>query len=128
MTTYGSIADLVEGATARSVGHALKTDGHAVPWWRVVTASGRPAPGAERAAYERLLGEEIPCRHGRRRDLLGRRRGCDMAHPEFAIPFCGTERGGSCRGRVGCATSTRTRQTSERHEMIEPRLGGRCTR
>lgn len=60
VTTYGSIADVVEGATARSVGHALKTGGHAVPWWRVVTASGRPAPGAEHAAHERFLEEKTP--------------------------------------------------------------------
>jgi alkylated DNA nucleotide flippase Atl1 len=58
--TYGSIADHVEGASARSVGHALKTDGHEVPWWRVVNASGRPAPGAERAAHQHLVEENTP--------------------------------------------------------------------
>ncbi|MFC5065313.1 MGMT family protein [Actinomycetospora atypica] len=60
VTTYGSIADVVEGASARSVGHALRTDGHGVPWWRVVTAGGRPAPGAEAAAHERYLEEGTP--------------------------------------------------------------------
>ncbi len=60
VTTYGSIADVVEDASARSVGHALRTDGHAVPWWRVVSASGRPAPGAEQAAHEHFLEEETP--------------------------------------------------------------------
>lgn len=62
VTTYGSIADVVEGASARSVGHTLRTDGHGVPWWRVVTASGRPAPGAEQAAYERFCEERTPLR------------------------------------------------------------------
>ena len=60
VTTYGSIADAVEGASARSVGHALRTDGHGVPWWRVVSAGGRPAPGVEAAAHERYLEEGTP--------------------------------------------------------------------
>lgn len=60
VTTYGSIADVVEGASARSVGRTLATDGHAVPWWRVVSASGRPAPGAEEAARERFEEEGTP--------------------------------------------------------------------
>jgi alkylated DNA nucleotide flippase Atl1 len=59
-TTYGSIADRVDGATARSVGHTLKTDGHHVPWWRVVSASGRPAPGAEQIALEHYRAENTP--------------------------------------------------------------------
>ena len=58
--TYGSIADHIEGASARSVGHALKTNGHHAPWWRVVNASGRPAPGAERAAHQHFSEENTP--------------------------------------------------------------------
>ena len=57
VTTYGAIAGQIEGATARSVGRALKADGHDVPWWRVVTATGRPAPGAEHVARERYARE-----------------------------------------------------------------------
>lgn len=60
VTTYGSIADHLEGATARSVGHALKSDGHDVPWWRVVNASGRPAPGVEQLALEHYQDENTP--------------------------------------------------------------------
>ena len=59
-TTYGSIADAVEGATARSVGHTLKTDGHNAPWWRVVNAGGRPAPGVEHLAREHFAAERTP--------------------------------------------------------------------
>ena len=96
VTTYGSIADLVEGATARSVGHALKTDGHAVPWWRVVTASGRPAPGAEQAAYEHFLEEKTPV------DTAGNGAfSVDVAAAIWHIPgppssSAGSDRGGSC--------------------------------
>ena len=58
--TYGAIAEQVEGASARSVGRALAADGHDVPWWRVVSASGRPAPGAERAAHDHFREEGTP--------------------------------------------------------------------
>jgi alkylated DNA nucleotide flippase Atl1 len=60
VTTYGAIADQVEGASARSVGRALKEDGHDAPWWRVVTAAGRPAPGVEHVARERYAQEHTP--------------------------------------------------------------------
>jgi alkylated DNA nucleotide flippase Atl1 len=60
VTTYGAIADQVEGASARSVGRALRTDGHDAPWWRVVTAAGRPAPGVEHVARERYAQERTP--------------------------------------------------------------------
>ncbi|MDA0183991.1 MGMT family protein [Solirubrobacter phytolaccae] len=60
VTTYGSIADHVEGASARSVGHTLRTDGHEAPWWRVVNASGRPAPGVEQAARRHFSAEHTP--------------------------------------------------------------------
>jgi methylated-DNA-protein-cysteine methyltransferase related protein len=60
VTTYGAIADQVEGASARSVGRALKADGHDAPWWRVVNAAGRPAPGVEDVARERYAQEHTP--------------------------------------------------------------------
>jgi alkylated DNA nucleotide flippase Atl1 len=60
VTTYGAIAEQVEDASARSVGRALKADGHHAPWWRVVTAAGRPAPGVEDVARERYAQEHTP--------------------------------------------------------------------
>jgi alkylated DNA nucleotide flippase Atl1 len=64
VTTYGAIADQVEGASARSVGRALKANGHDAPWWRVVTAAGRPAPGVEHVARERYAREHTPLTTG----------------------------------------------------------------
>lgn len=58
--TYGSIAEHVSGAGARSVGQTLKADGHDVPWWRVVNAAGRPAPGAARTAHQHYSDEATP--------------------------------------------------------------------
>ena len=60
VTTYGAIADQVEGASARSVGRALTVDGHEAPWWRVVNAAGRPAPGVVQVARERYAEERTP--------------------------------------------------------------------
>ncbi len=59
--TYGEIA-LEAGypGAARAVGHLLGGGGGGgseVPWWRVVTASGRLVPGHERA-HARLLTAE----------------------------------------------------------------------
>ena len=63
--TYGSISEHVSGAGARSVGQTLKTDGHDVPWWRVVNAAGRLVPGHERAQSALLRGEGVDVRDGR---------------------------------------------------------------
>lgn len=60
VTTYGAIADQVQGTSARSVGRTLREDGHQAPWWRVVNAAGRPAPGVEHVARERYAEERTP--------------------------------------------------------------------
>lgn len=81
VTTYGAIADAVEGTTPRSVGHTLKTHGHEAPWWRVVNAAGRPAPGVEAAAREHFAAERTP--------LTPRPDGTyavDLAAAEWALP------------------------------------------
>ncbi|WP_027349503.1 MGMT family protein [Halotalea alkalilenta] len=60
VTSYGRIAKMTDGASARMVGAALRSlpDGHGLPWQRVVDASGRIAdhPGADR--QRRLLRDE----------------------------------------------------------------------
>lgn len=45
VTTYGDIAKMTEGATARSIGALLRMlpEGHTLPWHRVVAAGGRLA-------------------------------------------------------------------------------------
>ncbi|WP_110670387.1 MGMT family protein [Salinicola halophilus] len=45
VTTYGRIARMTEGASARSVGTAMRTlpAGHQLPWHRVIGASRRVA-------------------------------------------------------------------------------------
>jgi methylated-DNA-protein-cysteine methyltransferase-like protein len=63
--TYGEVAEEAgyPGA-ARAVGNVLRrVDG--LPWWRVVTTSGRLAPGHEAKQAELLRSEEVIVRDGR---------------------------------------------------------------
>lgn len=63
--SYGEIAEEAgfPGA-ARAVGNILATTPD-LPWWRVVTQTGRLAPGSERRQAEMLRSEGIMVRDGR---------------------------------------------------------------
>jgi methylated-DNA-protein-cysteine methyltransferase-like protein len=63
--SYGDVAEEAgfPGA-ARAVGNTLATT-PGLPWWRVVTQSGRLAPGHERRQAELLRSEGIRVRNGR---------------------------------------------------------------
>lgn len=63
--TYGEVA--VEAGypgAARAVGRLLATSDADLPWWRVVTASGRLVPGHEREHARRLRSEGVSLRPG----------------------------------------------------------------
>ena len=66
VVTYGDVA-LEAGypGRARAVGRFLATTTRDVPWWRVVTASGRLVPGNEVEHARRLEAEGVPTRNGR---------------------------------------------------------------
>lgn len=85
--TYGEVAmEAGRPGAARAVGRALATSdpGASLPWWRVVTASGRLVPGHE-AEHARLLESEgVSVRGGR--VVIAAKPG---AHPE-ATPTAGT--------------------------------------
>jgi alkylated DNA nucleotide flippase Atl1 len=59
VVTYGEVAAEVGApGSARAVGRLLGTDGGGdLPWWRVVTSTGRLVPGHE-ARHARLLRTE----------------------------------------------------------------------
>jgi len=57
---YGDVADLLGTRAPRAVGSALARFGGGCPWWRVVRADGRPAPGHEQEAAARLRAEGVP--------------------------------------------------------------------
>ena len=75
-TTSGVVA-LAGGwpGRARAVGRVLSTSGGAFPWWRVVNAAGRLAPGKEEEQARRLSGEGVAVDVER-----GRVRLADRAH------------------------------------------------
>jgi alkylated DNA nucleotide flippase Atl1 len=77
VVTYGEVAREAgfEGA-ARAVGTLLAREGSDLPWWRVVTTTGRLVPGSEveHAARLRADGVEVggaPARVKRRRAGAG---------------------------------------------------------
>lgn len=67
--SYGVVADAladVSGrASPRRVGTIMARYGGAVPWYRVVAADGRPAPGHEAQARAHYAREGTPMRNGK---------------------------------------------------------------
>jgi methylated-DNA-protein-cysteine methyltransferase-like protein len=65
VATYGEVAEESgHPGAARAVGNILaETEG--LPWWRVVSASGRLVPGHEREQSRRLRSEGITVERGR---------------------------------------------------------------
>ena len=65
VVSYGEVAAAAGSpGAARAVGNLLaRTD--VFPWWRVVTADGRLAPGNEREHAARLRAEGVAVRGGR---------------------------------------------------------------
>ncbi len=66
--TYGDVAEMVGRGGPRGVGSVLASWGREVPWWRVVLASGHPAPSDPAGALSQLRAEGCPTR-GERVDL-----------------------------------------------------------
>jgi methylated-DNA-protein-cysteine methyltransferase related protein len=64
--TYGAVAEAVGARLGRGgprqVARVMALHGGGVPWWRVVTASGRLPPGHEVAARRALAAEGCPVR------------------------------------------------------------------
>jgi methylated-DNA-protein-cysteine methyltransferase related protein len=67
VSTYGDIAATAgHPGRARLVGRLLATaDDEDLPWWRVVTSSGRLVPGAEVEQAARLRADGVVVRAGR---------------------------------------------------------------
>ncbi|MFP4311719.1 MAG: MGMT family protein [Nitriliruptoraceae bacterium] len=64
--TYGEVAaEAGAPGAARAVGHVLAAAGAALPWWRVVAATGRLVPGLEEEQAARLRAEGVACEQGR---------------------------------------------------------------
>ena len=65
VVTYGEVAEEVGSpGAARAVGNVMaRSDG--LPWWRVVTGTGRLVPGHEAEQARRLRAEGVVVRNGR---------------------------------------------------------------
>jgi methylated-DNA-protein-cysteine methyltransferase-like protein len=60
VVTYGEVAaEAGFPGAARAVGRILATAEHDVPWWRVVTSTGRLVPGHEAEHARRLRAEGV---------------------------------------------------------------------
>jgi methylated-DNA-protein-cysteine methyltransferase-like protein len=66
VVTYGEVAEEAgRPGAARAVGNVLASGVPGLPWWRVVAASGRLAPGHEGEQARRLRAEGVRVVGGR---------------------------------------------------------------
>jgi methylated-DNA-protein-cysteine methyltransferase related protein len=66
VVSYGDVADDAGfPGRGRAVGHILAVTAVDVPWWRVVTSSGRLVPGHEAEQTQRLRSEGVRVDGGR---------------------------------------------------------------
>jgi len=66
VVTYGEVAaEAGFPGAARAVGRLLATSDEDLPWWRVVTSTGRLVPGHEATHADRLRAEGIEVVDGR---------------------------------------------------------------
>jgi methylated-DNA-protein-cysteine methyltransferase related protein len=66
VVTYGEVAaEAGYPGRARAVGRILATSDLDLPWWRVVTTTGRLVPGHEAEHARRLRAEGLPVTDGR---------------------------------------------------------------
>lgn len=59
VSTYGEIASAAGLSSPRIVGWIMRTDSSDLPWHRVITASGRPAPHLSNRQLELLRAEGV---------------------------------------------------------------------
>jgi methylated-DNA-protein-cysteine methyltransferase-like protein len=66
VVTYGEVAaEAGYPGAGRAVGNILATSGDDLPWWRVVTTTGRLVPGHEPEHAQRLRAEGVAVVDGR---------------------------------------------------------------
>ncbi len=74
VATYGEVAaEAGRPGAARAVGTILRHHGGDLPWWRVVSATGRLVPGGEDRHAARLAAEGVSVADGRVVGMRGRR-------------------------------------------------------
>jgi methylated-DNA-protein-cysteine methyltransferase related protein len=70
VATYGEVAlEAGHPKAARAVGNVLAASGDDLPWWRVVSATGRLVPGHEKEHARRLRAEGVEVGGGKVRPV-----------------------------------------------------------
>lgn len=80
--TYGDVAEYLESGGPRQVGAVMSRDGHGVPWWRVVNASGTLPPHLRAEAAEHYGVEGTPYDNSRERVKLAAARWNGVPAPD----------------------------------------------
>jgi methylated-DNA-protein-cysteine methyltransferase-like protein len=95
LLTYGELARLAgRPGAARAAGRVL-AESSDLPWWRVVTSTGRLVPGHEHRQAQLLADEGVECMAGhvlRFRSVRREAPGCPRNHsrtPRFPAPPTG---------------------------------------
>ncbi|MGW0037594.1 DNA methyltransferase [Gordonia desulfuricans] len=65
VSTYGDLAAAADLSSPRVVGWIMRTDSADLPWHRVISASGKPAPHLAHRQLDRLREEGVPVRDGK---------------------------------------------------------------
>ncbi|QTI68015.1 MGMT family protein [Gordonia polyisoprenivorans] len=65
VSTYGDLAAAAGLSSPRIVGWIMRTDSADLPWHRVISASGKPAPHLAQRQLDRLRDERVPIRDGK---------------------------------------------------------------
>ncbi|WHU48524.1 MGMT family protein [Gordonia sp. L191] len=65
VSTYGDLAAAAGLSSPRIVGWIMRTDSADLPWHRVISASGKPAPHLAQRQLDRLRDEGVPIRDGK---------------------------------------------------------------
>ncbi|AFA74375.1 S- methyltransferase DNA binding protein [Gordonia polyisoprenivorans VH2] len=65
VSTYGDLAAAAGLSSPRIVGWIMRTDSADLPWHRVISASGKPAPHLAHRQLDRLRDEGVPIRDGK---------------------------------------------------------------
>jgi alkylated DNA nucleotide flippase Atl1 len=91
VVTYGEVAgEAGFPKAARAVGNYLRMTDEDVPWWRVVTSTGRLVPGFEQEHARRLRAEGVAVADGH---VSGFRRGPRRSGGATPRPPTGRSRG-----------------------------------
>jgi alkylated DNA nucleotide flippase Atl1 len=65
VTTYGDVAAAAGLSSARIVGWIMRTDSADLPWHRVISVAGTPAPHLRSRQLENLRAEGVPVFDGK---------------------------------------------------------------